>query len=70
MRIVLNLDVDEPDNFTAALALFKALKYPTTYAKKTIDELTREVFFKVDLEATYDELQDFVKMDVYQEKEE
>ena len=70
MRIVLDLDCEEPENFKAALVLFKALKYTTTYAKKTIEELTEEVFFSVDLEATLDELGKFMKMDVFSEKAE
>ena len=60
MKIIIDCECNEPEEFKAALLILNSFQYPSTYAKKTIEELTNSIFFKsIDLEATYDEFAKF-----------
>ena len=59
MKIVINLmDCKDKEEFDLALKLFKSLKYPRSHNNKTLDIC--DCISDINLEATYDELKDFV----------
>ncbi len=66
MKIVINIDKPETEDFEKALKLFKSLKYPIHHKGKIED--FSEVLYDVELLANYEELSNYIKIVKKEEK--